>query len=135
MHSRDAIGDFAEGTILLVDEVKLNEVDTYREQLAEIPNGTLIQMIQEDRQSLPFQYHVFLSKDVWYRRMFWPIHTGCSDMSPQPELDQLDQPTSNLKDISPLHKHKKYDLRSYNSHVDIMHRRIERRPIQHSRLS
>jgi len=86
MHSRDAIGDYA-GTILHVDERKLKEVDTYREQLAEIPNGTLIQMIQEDRKCLPFQYHVFLSKDVWYRRMFWPIHAGCSDMSPQPELD------------------------------------------------
>ena len=102
MHSRDAIGDFAEGTILLVDEVKLNEVDTYREQLAEIPNGTLIQMIQEDRQSLPFQYHVFLSKDVWYRRMFWPIHAGCSDMSSQPEVsntDQIDQPPATSSTI------------------------------------
>ena len=62
MHSRDAIGDFAEGTILLVDEVKLNEVDTYREQLAEIPNGTLIQMIQEDRQFCPFRIMYFCPK-------------------------------------------------------------------------
>ena len=92
-------------------------------------------MIQEDRQSLPFQYHVFLSKDVWYRRMFWPIHAGCSDMSPQPELDQIDLPTNDLKAFSPLYKHKKYDLHSYNSHLNIMHRRVENRPIQHSRLS
>ena len=128
------IKDFAGGTILHVSERQLKEVDTYREQLAEIPNDNLIQIIQEDHQFLPFQYHVFLSKDEWYRRMFWPIHAGCSDMSPQPELDQIDQPTSNLKYISPLHKHKKYDLRDYNSHVSIMHRRVEHRPIQHSRL-
>ena len=134
MHSRDAIGHFAEGTILHVNERQLKEADTYREHLAEIPNDALVQMIQEDHTSLPFQYHVFLSKDERYRRMFWPIHAGCSDMSPQPELDQIDQPTSNLKDTSPLHKHKKYDLRSYNSHVNIMHRRIEHRPIQRSRL-
>ena len=63
-----------EGTILHVDERQLKEVDTYREHLAEIPNATLIQMVQEDRKSLPFQYHIFLSKDEWYRRMFWPIH-------------------------------------------------------------
>jgi hypothetical protein len=56
-------------------------------------------------------------------------------MSPQPELDQIDLPTSNLKVLSPLHKHKKYDLHSYNSHLNIMHRRVENRPIQHSRLS
>ena len=110
MHSRDAIELFAEGSILHISERTLKEIDTYREQLAEIPNGALIQMIQEDRQSLPFQYHVFLSKDVWYRRMFWPIHAGCSDISPQPELDQVDLPTSNLRVFSPLHKHKKYDL-------------------------
>ena len=73
--------------------------------------------------------------------MFWPIHAGCSDMPPQPELsntDQTDQPTSNLKYNSPLHKkygHTQYDLRSYNSQVNTMHRRIERRPIRHSRLS
>ena len=109
------MGYFTEGSILHVNERQLKEVDTYREQLAGIPNDTLIQMIQEDRQFLPFQYHAILSKDVWYRRMFWPIHAGCSDMSPQLELDDL--PTSNLKVFSPLHKHKSYDLRDYNSHA------------------
>ena len=51
-----------EGTILHVDERKLKEVDTYREHLAEIPNGTLIRMIQEDRKSLPFQSCIFVQR-------------------------------------------------------------------------
>ena len=54
MHSRDAIGRFAEGSILHISEITLKDVNTYREQLADIPNGTLIHMIQEDRQCLPF---------------------------------------------------------------------------------
>ena len=67
--------------------------------------------------------------------MFWPIHAGCSNMSPQPELDDL--PTSNLKVLSPLHKHKSYDLNNHNSHVNIMHRRLENRPVNttYGRLS
>ena len=134
MHSRDAIRHFAE-SILHISETTLKDIDTYREHLAGIPNDTLVQMIQEDRQFLPFRCHVFLSKDVWHRRMFWPIHAGCSDMSPQPELDQIDLPTSNLEIFAPLHKHKTYDLRSYNSHLNIMHRCVDNRTIQHSRLS
>ena len=50
---------FMEGTILHVNERQLKEVDIYREHLAEIPNHILIQMIQEDRKALPFQYHEF----------------------------------------------------------------------------
>ena len=97
MNSRDAFGDFAAGSILLLDEWKLAQADAYQSFSPEISNDALIKLIQEDRADLPFQRNVFLSKDVWYRRIFWPIHAWCSGMPLQPELSVLDQSTSSLK--------------------------------------
>ena len=97
MNSGTDMYDFADGTILLLTERKLAEADAYQSFSPEISNDILMKLIQDDRAYLPFQLHVFLSKDVWYRLIFWPIHAGCSDTTLQPELSVSDQSTSDLK--------------------------------------
>ena len=84
MNSRDTF--FGRQTILLFDESELAKLDVYHSVSPEVSNDDLIKSIREDRAYLPLHLHVFLSKDVWYRRTFWPIHAGCSDVPLQPEL-------------------------------------------------
>ena len=126
MNSRADMYDFANGTILLPDERKLAQVDAYQSFSPEISNDTLIKLIQDDRAYLPFQRHAFLSKDVWYRRIVWPIHAGCSDTSLQPELSVLDQSISDLKKhCSKVYY--KHSLHSYGSRTNAVNCRIESR--------
>ena len=82
MNNRTAAsGKFSEGTILLVSETQLKEVDAYRQQVISpgLSIGNLVELIRDDRALLPFNRHVFLSKDEWYRHIFWPLHAVCSD--------------------------------------------------------
>ena len=132
MNSRDTY--FSSQTILLFDESELAKFDAYHSVSPEVSNDDLIKLIEEDRAYLPLHRHVFLSKGVWYQRIFWPIHAGCSDMPLQPELS--DQSTNDLKKYCSK-VHKKYSLHSYNSpnsQMNVVHRLIESRRIG-SRLS
>ena len=65
-----ASNKFSEGTILLFDESELAKLDAYHLVSPEVSNGDLIKLIEEDRAYLPLHRHVFLSKVVWYRRIF-----------------------------------------------------------------
>ena len=51
-------------------ESELAKLDAYHLVSPEVSNGDLIKLIEEDRAYLPLHRHVFLSKVVWYRRIF-----------------------------------------------------------------
>ena len=104
--------------------------------------GNLIELIRDDRALLPFNRHVFLSKDEWYRPIFWPLRAECSDtpLKIEPESNQSDQhaylqqSTEPFKQSSNLHNRQLLGANATSPQTTV-HRRIEHRPILTSRLS